>query len=510
LPWDEKYGDLLELGVGLATGFGRLGRTANHAFQQGMKLSPRVTHAMAQPLVSFGVHKVIGNLASEATDTRASAWAQQRGWKACFAAGTPLRTPEGSRNIEDVRVGDLVLSRDEHNPDGLVVAQTVEEVFVRQGLIWHLHLGGQVIRTTAEHPFYREGDGWTACQELRVGDRLLTEDGTWVTVEDLLDTGEWETVYNLRVAEFHTYFVGCDEWGFAVWAHNADADYVAHLATITSVDPAALAKLNSKLIPRIALGTIGPIELQKILMNKGGVSATEAAELALIASLKDATNGVPKVIDQLRDLADLVSGVRLGVGAIPGGDRVFLAAVRARLSKGGAELDATLFSKNMHGLNGITGPEQLHEALLLSYPGRYVGASAHPVFPTQTRTHPLPSYRNSRYGPDSATHGETNVMQELATIVRTRFGQDLVGLEGSVLLYLSTGSSGKGRIKFPCPTTCTGVAELSQGLYGNAKIGIIGERGGEMQMFAFPNRATFADVQDGRLIFPGTAWRSPR
>ena len=29
-------------------------------------------------------------------------------------------------------------------------------------------------------------------------------------------------VYNLRVADWHTYFVGCDEWGFSVWAHNAN------------------------------------------------------------------------------------------------------------------------------------------------------------------------------------------------------------------------------------------------------------------------------------------------
>ena len=27
-------------------------------------------------------------------------------------------------------------------------------------------------------------------------------------------------VYNLRVADWHTYFVGCGEWGFSVWAHN--------------------------------------------------------------------------------------------------------------------------------------------------------------------------------------------------------------------------------------------------------------------------------------------------
>jgi hypothetical protein len=34
-------------------------------------------------------------------------------------------------------------------------------------------------------------------------------------------TGIVETVYNVRIAEWHTYFVGCDEWGFSIWAHNA-------------------------------------------------------------------------------------------------------------------------------------------------------------------------------------------------------------------------------------------------------------------------------------------------
>ena len=29
------------------------------------------------------------------------------------------------------------------------------------------------------------------------------------------------TVYNLRIEEYHTYFVGCAEWGFSIWAHNA-------------------------------------------------------------------------------------------------------------------------------------------------------------------------------------------------------------------------------------------------------------------------------------------------
>jgi hypothetical protein len=132
-----------------------------------------------------------------------------------------LRTPTGSKFIEEFAVGDLVLSRDEHDPLGLVVAQRVEEVFVREGLIWELRLGGQVIRTTAEHPFYHETRGWLACHHLQVGDRLLCEDGSFIVLEGIRDTGDWETVYNLRIANFHTYFVGCDEWNFSVWAHNA-------------------------------------------------------------------------------------------------------------------------------------------------------------------------------------------------------------------------------------------------------------------------------------------------
>jgi hypothetical protein len=58
-------------------------------------------------------------------------------------------------------------------------------------------------------------------KDLTGGDALLTERGEWVRVEEVFDTGEWEEVYNLRVADFHTYFVGDEHWGFAAWAHNA-------------------------------------------------------------------------------------------------------------------------------------------------------------------------------------------------------------------------------------------------------------------------------------------------
>jgi hypothetical protein len=130
-------------------------------------------------------------------------------------------TPEEDKPIEQFRAGDLLLSRSEFDPDGPVEAKVVEEVFARAGRVLHLRVGGQVIRTTAEHPFYAYNRGWVPAGELRAGDRLAGHDGRWVPVEEALDTGEVEAVYNLRVADFHTYFVGRRAWGFSAWAHNA-------------------------------------------------------------------------------------------------------------------------------------------------------------------------------------------------------------------------------------------------------------------------------------------------
>jgi hypothetical protein len=141
--------------------------------------------------------------------------------QACFAAGMPLRTPEGSKPIEQFRVGDLILSRSEFDPDGPLEAKVVEEVFVRTARILHVRVGGRLIKTTGEHPFWVYNKGWVVANALASGDLLLSHDGRLVAVAEVRDTGEYETVYNLRVTDYHTYFVGSEEWGFSVWAHNA-------------------------------------------------------------------------------------------------------------------------------------------------------------------------------------------------------------------------------------------------------------------------------------------------
>jgi hypothetical protein len=102
-----------------------------------------------------------------------------------------------------------------------VCARKVLDVYVGEAYVVRLHVAGKIIRTTAEHPFWVAGVGWIAAGELKPGQLLSSHDGNWLPVEAVTFTGECVPVYNVRVEEDHTYFVGCDEWGFSVWAHNA-------------------------------------------------------------------------------------------------------------------------------------------------------------------------------------------------------------------------------------------------------------------------------------------------
>jgi hypothetical protein len=147
-------------------------------------------------------------------------------FRACFVKGTPVLTPDGWKPIEELQPGDEVLSRSEHDVTAEVRARRVLRNFVRVSPVLNLHVRGRIIGTTGEHPFWVEDKGWTAARELRIGDVLVSHDGQRVEVEGVADSGRIETVYNAEVEEDHTYFVGNEEWGFSVWAHNADCQIV--------------------------------------------------------------------------------------------------------------------------------------------------------------------------------------------------------------------------------------------------------------------------------------------
>jgi RHS repeat-associated protein len=169
-----------------------------------------------------GVQKMMsGDIVGGLLDLAQSAVSAKRFFAACFGAGTRLLTRRGWVAIERLEVGDEVWSRPEQEPGAAGEWKRVEELFVRSAAVLALRVGGQEVLTTAEHPFYIRGKGWLPAGMLEAGQEIAGKDGEWTAVEGVEDSGRYQTVYNCRVADFHTYFVGGDEWAFALWAHNA-------------------------------------------------------------------------------------------------------------------------------------------------------------------------------------------------------------------------------------------------------------------------------------------------
>jgi len=86
-------------------------------------------------------------------------------------------------------------------------------------------LGGEVITATSNHPFWELADqNWTEAGTLGLDDTLLNIQNKPTTIAELRSYKQNTIVYNLTVANDHTYYVGlggvlghnCDRWDRAV------------------------------------------------------------------------------------------------------------------------------------------------------------------------------------------------------------------------------------------------------------------------------------------------------
>ena len=125
--------------------------------------------------------------------------------KDCLAAGTLVWTSRGTVPIEQMHVGDMVLSQNEQTGqlDYKVVLRTTvrpEEQLVR------IHTAQESFQVSGGHPFWVVGSGWVKARSLKSGMTLHTLRGT--TQISRLSPGATEKTYNLIVADFNTYFIG--------------------------------------------------------------------------------------------------------------------------------------------------------------------------------------------------------------------------------------------------------------------------------------------------------------
>ncbi|MNI60343.1 hypothetical protein D3C73_1155540 [compost metagenome] len=123
----------------------------------------------------------------------------------------------------------MVLSKDETT--GEVAYKEVTATFNHEtDEIYQIHVGGQTIESTYNHPFYVKDKGWTFVKDLKFGDLLVQSDGNTLKIVSIELLHKHATVYNMTVDEFHTYFVS----DLGIWVHNTNCMFGAKGVQTTS------------------------------------------------------------------------------------------------------------------------------------------------------------------------------------------------------------------------------------------------------------------------------------
>jgi hypothetical protein len=164
----------------------------------------------------------------EAQDTKGQDQVNEQSSGPCsFVLGTLVAMDGRFEAIEDISVGDLVVSRDdetwedgtqpvnatfgEHHESVLQITYVIESDWFQ--------FNKQVV-TTAEHPFMVASVGWTPAAEMYVGDRIVTLDNEFARIVAIEEKSEPQYAYNFEVDEFNTYAVTED----LLWVHNSCGD----------------------------------------------------------------------------------------------------------------------------------------------------------------------------------------------------------------------------------------------------------------------------------------------
>lgn len=124
----------------------------------------------------------------------------------CLVAGTPIWTDRGMVAVEQIVTGDRVLAKNIET--GELAYKPVVQTTVRQPVpVKKFVVNGQPVVASVGHNFWVSGSGWTKTRELIPQQPIHTVVGM-ARVESVEDETEPAPVYNLVVADFHTYFVG--------------------------------------------------------------------------------------------------------------------------------------------------------------------------------------------------------------------------------------------------------------------------------------------------------------
>jgi len=192
------------------------------------------TRAVAKGLRELGLDELAEKLMHHADDVVDD-------MPCSFSSDTPVTTPDGLEAIGALDVGEYVLAFDEET--GKLAFYPIIAIWVHQDpVVVYLGIEGEVIETTPEHPFYTAEGEWAPAGELKAGDQVRRADGSFGVVRAVVLVAAPQAMYNLTVANAHTFFVGQGQW----FVHNqclrgkAAADAAAKLGYTNRVPPQKL------------------------------------------------------------------------------------------------------------------------------------------------------------------------------------------------------------------------------------------------------------------------------
>jgi len=129
----------------------------------------------------------------------------------CFAAGTQVLMADGStKAIEDVNVGDYVLTKENEKSPKLVKGKVI---YAHESVVsGYLIINGD-LKVTNNHKLW-VNNSWKEAGSIQIGDTLIDRNGNSIEVSSVEWLNGKFTVYNLGVDKYNTYFAD------GIWVHN--------------------------------------------------------------------------------------------------------------------------------------------------------------------------------------------------------------------------------------------------------------------------------------------------